>query len=90
MSRDARAIAYAGVPAARADAEIDPYWQQLTASNPGLLPGSFLPPAMPGSHAPWRRVGAGLLVALLVTATEGGVCLTYGPDELFRLLRSGR
>lgn len=78
---------YAEVPTAPPDADVDAHWRELVAAGPGL-PASYLPPSMSGPHPPWRRAGAILLIALLVTATAGGVCLTYGPDELFRLVRS--
>ena len=78
---------YDQVPAAPLDADIDPHWQDLLLASPGM-PTSYLPPSMPGPHSLSRRVGASALIALLLTATAGGVCLTYGPDELFRLVRS--
>ena len=75
---------YAEVPDAADLREVDPHWQQLQVA--GSLPVSYLPPAMPGRHAPWRRAAALVLVGLLLSATAGGICLTYGPHELFRLL----
>ena len=75
---------YDEVPDAADVREVDPHWQELQVR--GALPAAYLPPGMPGPQARWRRVAALGLVALLVTATAGGVCLTYGPDELFRLL----
>lgn len=75
---------YDRVPDARDVREVDPHWQDLL--RPGTLPASYLPPSMPGPQSAWRRGAAWLLIAALVTATAGGVCLTYGPAELFRLL----
>ena len=42
---------------------------------------------MPGEQPTWRKASAVVLIAMFVTATTGGVCLTYGPGELFALLR---
>jgi hypothetical protein len=66
--------------------EVDPHWLALQRGT--SLPTSYLPSIVPGEHAPWRRVAALILIALLVAATAGGVCLTYGPSELFHLLES--
>lgn len=77
---------YDDVPAAPADAELDPYWQQLVGERISLLPTAYLPSAMAGQQSGWRRGAALVLITLLVSATAGGVCLTYGPQELFRLL----
>ena len=75
---------YDGVPDAVDAPEVDPHWQELQVT--GLLPRSYLPAAMPGPQAAWRRAAAWVLIALLLTVTAGGICLTYGPAELFRLL----
>ena len=75
---------YADIPAVGRDGEVDPHWQEL--QQPTGLPTSYLPPAMPGQHPRWRKVSAVVLIAMFATATAGGVCLTYGPGELFRLL----
>ncbi|MCW2620775.1 MAG: hypothetical protein JWL64_377 [Frankiales bacterium] len=66
--------------------EVDPHWLDLQRGT--SLPTSLLPAYVPGRHAPWRRVAALGLIGLLVSATAGGVCLTYGPQELFALLES--
>lgn len=77
---------YDDVPAAPADAVVDPHWQELVRPS-SALPPSYLPPAMAGEQARWRKVAAVVVLVGLVTATAGGVCLTYGPGELFALLR---
>ena len=51
------------------------------------MPQSYLPAAMPGRQPTWRKASAVVLITMFVTATTGGVCLTYGPGELFALLR---
>ncbi len=75
---------YAAVPDGRDVAEPDPHWQELRPA--GSLPAAYLPAAMPGQQRGWRRVAVWVLVAMLTSAASGGVCLTYGPGELFRLL----
>ena len=79
---------YDTVPDAADVREVDPHWQQL--QRPGVLPSAYLPPAMPGRQGPWRRAVAAALLVLLLSATAGGVCLTYGPAELFALLDPAR
>lgn len=76
---------YDDVPAVPVDAVVDPHWQELVKPS-SLLPAAYLPPAMPGEHARWRKVSAVVVLVGIVTATAGGVCLTYGPGELFALL----
>jgi hypothetical protein len=76
---------YDEVPAAADDAEPDPHWAELLL--PTAVPASYLPPSMSGPQPRWRRVSALVLLTLLVTVTAGGVCLTYGPAELFELLQ---
>ena len=78
---------YDEVPDARDAVEVDPHWQELL--RPGTLPAAYLPPSMPCPQSAWRRGAAWVLIAALVTVTAGGVCLTYGPAELFRLLDRG-
>lgn len=77
---------YDDVPAAPPDAELDPHWADLQQS-PSAVPLAYLPASMAGPQARWRRVSAVLLLVALVTVTAGGVCLTYGPAELFALLQ---
>ncbi len=75
---------YADVPAADEDAELDPHWAELARST-SMVPAAYLPAAVAGQQHGWRRGAAWMLIGLLVTVTAGGVCLTYGPYELFRL-----
>ncbi len=80
------ADAYAHVPDGRDGAlEPDPHWQELQLRT--ALPTSYLPPSMPTQVHGWRRGAAWVLIVMIVTTTAGGVCLTYGPDDLFALLR---
>lgn len=78
---------YDDVPAVPADAELDPHWEELTTGRVSLLPAAYLPSAMPGQQSCWRRGAALVLITMLVSATAGGICLTYGPGELFNLVR---
>ena len=78
---------YDDVPTVPRDAEVDPYWEQLAPTRPDQVPQSYFPAAMSGEQPAWRKASAVLLIAMFVTATTGGVCLTYGPGELFALLR---
>lgn len=73
-------MAYVDVPEVDADALIDPHWQELRRSAWGL-PESYMPPAMGGHHAAWTRAAAWLLIVIFLTATTGGICLTYGPSH---------
>ena len=77
---------YAEVPDVPRDAEPDPHVAELTAGRATLLPGSHMPPAVPGEHLRWRRASAIVLIAMLTSATAGGICRTYGPGELLALL----
>jgi hypothetical protein len=63
--------------------EVDPHWLDLQRGNG--LPPSYMPNSVPGVQAPWRRMVALVLLVMLVGATAGGICLTYGPDELFHV-----
>ena len=87
MSRVDRRPEYDGVPAVPADAELDPHWAELTAGRTSLLPVAYLPNAMPGLQSGWRRGAAIVVITMLVSATAGGICLTYGPGELISLVR---
>ena len=71
---------YSRIPAADADAEIDPHWLELR--GPSTLPPTYMPPAMPGRHSRSSRVIAVVLIGVFVLATATGVCLTYGPSLL--------
>lgn len=77
---------YEDVPLVPRDAEPDPHFAALTAAGGSLLPAAYMPAAMPGEHARWRRVSAVVLIVMFTSATAGGVCLTYGPGELLALL----
>ena len=59
---------------------------------PWCVPGppySFSSRASAAARAcSWRRGAAWVLIVMLTSAAAGGVCLTYGPDELFALLRN--
>ena len=75
---------YDAVPDGRDAAEQDPHFAELQLRT--ALPASYLPPSMPGQQTGWRRGAAWALIVLIGSATAGGICLTYGPGELFRLL----
>ena len=78
---------YDEVPAVPADAGPDPHWAELTAGRTSLLPVAYMPSAMPGQQSGWRRLAAIVVIAMLLSATAGGICLTYGPGELINLVR---
>ena len=79
---------YDDVPDAADVRDVDPHWQSLQVT--GLLPTSYLPPTMGGPQPRWRKAAAWALITMLTTVTAGGICLTYGPAELFRLLDLSR
>ena len=69
---------FSQVPGVAAGAEVDPHWQELRGG--WSLPVAYLPPAMGGGNRPpWMRVSAWVLITVFLTATTGGICLTYGP-----------
>ena len=70
---------YSDVPEADANAEVDPHWQELRGG--WGLPEAYMPPVMAGDHAGWMRIAAWVLIAVFLTATTGGICLTYGPGN---------
>lgn len=78
---------YDDVPAVPVDAELDPHWAELTAGRTSLLPLAYMPAAMAGQQSGWRRGAALVVITMLVSATAGGICLTYGPGELLNLVR---
>lgn len=80
-----RPAEYDEVPDVARDAVVDPHWAELVRPS-SALPTAYLPPSMRGPQPAWRRVSAVVVLVGLVTATAGGVCLTYGPGELFALL----
>jgi hypothetical protein len=79
---------YDDVPDGRDAVEVDPHWQDLQRLPPGALPTSYLPPTVSGQVHGWRRGAVWVVLVMLVSATAGGVCLTYGPGELFALFRN--
>ena len=79
---------YDAVPTADGADGPDPHWQELQLRT--KLPASYLPPSMPGQQTGWRRGAAWVLIVMLTSAAAGGVCLTYGPAELFRLFEAVR
>ena len=70
---------YSHVPTAEPDAAVDPHWQELRTG--WGLPESYMPPVMAGEKKGWMRLASWLLIALFITATTGGICLTYGPGN---------
>lgn len=74
-------VAFSQVPSADQSAVLDPHWLEMRGGS-STLPHAYLPPAMSGSHARWSRWIAVGLVAMFVSATAAGVCLTYGPQPL--------
>lgn len=69
-----------------ADAEVDPHWQALLGRTSDV-PTSYQPASMAVRARGWQRVATWTLLVMLVSATAGGICLTYGPDELFAVVR---
>ena len=65
-------------------AEVDPHWLALQGGS--TLPTSYLPPSTGGPQPGWRKAAAWGLIVMITTTTAGGICLTYGPAELFRLI----
>lgn len=74
--------AYDLVPDVAEDAVVDPHWVELGLGSG--LPTAYLPTTTGGPQPAWRRRTAWVVIVMLVSATAGGVCLTYGPGELFR------
>ncbi|MEI8081750.1 MAG: hypothetical protein WCI74_07890 [Actinomycetes bacterium] len=70
-------VDFSAIPSADESAVPDP--QFVAMRNSGTLPLSYLPPAMPGSRPQWMRGVAIALIAVFLTATAAGICLTYGP-----------
>ena len=73
-------VDYGQVPNAPADAEPDPYWLKARDAGWGL-PIAYMPPAMAGAHPGWMKLAAWVLITVFLTATTGGICLTYGPGR---------
>lgn len=72
------------VPDAGDDAIPDPNLDRLRADR--LLPAYYLPAAMPTQVQGWRRGAVWTVIVMLVSSAGAGICLTYGPDELWRSL----
>ncbi|MDQ6650851.1 MAG: hypothetical protein M3Z02_12160 [Actinomycetota bacterium] len=68
---------YAHVPPVDGSACVDDAWLRSRAGS--LLPPAYMPPAMGGAHPGWMRIAAWTLIAIFLTATTSGICLTYGP-----------
>lgn len=83
MARSTGADRYPDVPAAADDAEPDERFAALLQAT-SQLPGAYLPAVMTPPHSRWRRGSAWVLLVMLVTVTGAGICLTYGPAELWR------
>ena len=69
---------YANVPSADPGSPIDPHWLDLRGAE--VLPPTYMPPSMPGSHSRFARITAVVVIAVFLVATAAGVCLTYGPQ----------
>lgn len=76
------------VPAAAPDAVADPLFEQLLEGGRSTLPDSYLPAMMPTQVDGWRRLAVWIVLAMLVATLMGGICLTYGFDELFTYWQS--
>ncbi len=81
------ASAHTDVPDAGDDAVPDPNLQHLLAG--AALPSYYQPPAMPTQLVGWRRAAAWTVIVMLVSSASAGICLTYGPEELWRFLGIG-
>lgn len=75
---------YAEVPDVEPDAAPDALWRSPRGVS--QLSAAYLPPSMPGPQTRWRKGAAWVLITMLITVTGGGICLTYGPAELFSRL----
>jgi hypothetical protein len=73
---------YAHVPTAVNDAEADPHYLELRGHS--AFPLIYLPPSMPGRHSRVAILTASVLIGVFALATTVGVCLTYGPQVLWR------
>lgn len=76
------------VPADVEGWEVDPHWLELQHGSG--LPESYMPSSVAGPQARWRRVVAVIILLGLIGATAAGICLTYGPHELFHFQQTGR
>lgn len=71
-------------PALAEDAVVDPHFAGLLAA--GTLPGYYQPPSMPRQFDGWRRSVVWVVITLLLTTASAGICVTYGPEELWRVV----
>ncbi len=74
------------VPDVDADAIVDPHFLELLNGRGGALPAWYMPAGMRTQLRGWRRGAAWSVVTLLSSAACSGICLTYGPEELWRIL----
>lgn len=75
------------VPDAGDSAVPDPNIAGLLAGR--TLPAYYLPAAMPTQFGGWRRMAAWTVIVMLIASASAGICLTYGPEELWRHLGIG-
>ena len=68
------------------DAVVDPHFLRLVNQGASGLPAFYMPPSMPSQVRGWRRAAVWTVITLLVSSASAGICLTYGPDELWRVL----
>lgn len=73
------------MPETPPDAVVDPHWLELTRGRTAL-PAFYLPSSMPRQLGRWGKATAWTVIVLLVSAAGGGICLTYGPDEMLRII----
>ena len=73
-------VDYDHVPDVAADAGPDPHWLEGRGAGWGL-PDAYMPAAMAGVHPGWMKLAAWVLITVFLTATTGGICLTYGPGR---------
>lgn len=76
---------WSAVPDVAPDAEVDPHFQELLLGgrNGTRLSPAYLPSSMAGPQKAWRVKAAWVLIVMILTVTGGGICLTYGPAQLF-------
>lgn len=72
------------IPDAPVDAVVDRHHQRMRAGGRSTLPECYLPAATPTQVDGWRRIVVWVVIALLVATLAGGICITYGVDELLR------
>jgi hypothetical protein len=77
-------MALPAVPDACDDAVVDPNLIGLYATS--QLPSFYAPDSMPTQVTGWRRGAVWTIIVMLLSAAGAGICLTYGPEELWRAL----